>query len=1007
MRRFSILLTPIFLLFSKSVWAGEIDFFVFLEGNPLQGVEVTLNDGSIGETNNLGNLSSSFSNNGEQTYEVRRGDEAFVVGTFEAASDQDVEVSIALSREKEPVVNVFRTGDDPNKSIGQLSGIVTDVEGNPISGAYVGVDGLDDSMTTDASGRFSFAVMRGTYGLSISHGDYSNQEVEGIRVIANVGTGAVIKMPPKAEQKDIGFSPDISLPVEEMIVVGSFSRNENNSFMVEQMATTVVDSIDMEMIIRLGDSSVASVLKRVVGATVKDGKYAIIRGLEGRYIGTTLNKNTMPTTNPFKRDVELDLFPTDILASIDIQKGYTADLPADSTAGAILLKTRGMPDDYQNKVSLGLSYNSEVSGEDFLTHEGGSSDTWGFDNGYRELPAAVREATNSGLNFSVCQIEGQSDCVSVEDAAFLATRLRNEWEPRFESAGTDYSAGYTLGNTKDFDAGVLGGYVSLDFSREHKSKIDAFENSPFENEGEYTDDTLSTSLNSYAVGAFEFNDGATLESKTYLLRNTDKSTRDFEGENDEGSNFRQVSLEWTEREVFGQQFSGKHFLPAFQEIEWRLGASKTSSEIPDRRSYEYIGAFLAESTVERMWSELDEDAFDVGVDYLLPIEFSSSWRMDLKTGFLSSKKDRTNEIIRLGVRGRGASLNESMEAILAPQNFFDDQVRIRTSTTTTDTYNGELTTDALYLSSETNYNEIVRIIAGVRYEDYSKEVFLPNDGSSGTLSTLEVGEAYPMLGVVYQPSDIWQLRASWSQTVSYPSLTETAPARFYDERGREFIGNPLLVESNIDNLDVRFDYYFGDANNISLAFFDKQIDDPVEIAVVDGSGGTASALTWANEDSASLSGLELDVYYEALSSGDHILFLAGNVAVTDSEIELTGRSVSLQVEEKRELQGLSPSVGNIQIGYDHLATGQKLTFTVNYFDDRIDIVRRAPQEVIYEKGRYVVDMNYELPFYNERASAKLKLKNITNAPVEFEQNGRIIEGWKTGTSISLGLSYEF
>ena len=150
--------------------------------------------------------------------------------------------------------------------------------------------------------------------------------------------------------------------------------------------------------------------------------------------------------------------------------------------------------------------------------------------------------------------------------------------------------------------------------------------------------------------------------------------------------------------------------------------------------------------------------------------------------------------------------------------------------------------------------------------------------------------------------------------------------------------------------------------------------------------------------------MELDVNKEFLNTSDITAFVGANLTFIDSEVTLNDNSARLQLYQVRELQGQSQSLANIQIGVDHYETAQKFTFLVNYFDDRIDRVTRAPFELIYEAGRVTVDFNYEIGLFDEKAALSLKAKNITNENVEYLQGGRAIEGWKNGTELSVGFS---
>ena len=982
-----------------NTFAGDADIFVFLENNPLQGVEVSLNGEVIGTTNQGGETNTVIDKGGDHTVTLHQQGLQLALSSFELEEDQDAEVSMVLSEDKPPKVNVYKSGGDVTKSMGMLKGQVKNSDGESLANVEISVLGTDILVVSDENGEFQTDIPRGRYELTIDHPDYASRTVEGIRIIANVGTAAIITL---QTQEAVASGA----PVEETLVLGRFIANENDAFTIEQMSTAVVDAIDMEQLARAGDSNIASALKRIVGISITDGKYAVVRGLDGRYISATANRNLMPTTNPFKRDVELDAIPSDILGGIEIQKSFSADLPADSTAGSIKVNTRGMPTEYINKLSFSFGQNTGIAGEDVLTHESGSDAFWGFGTDYRELPDATGEIASGEGGFSVCQIEGQQRCVQADDASFAATRLRNEWVPTTESASPNYSISYTLGGTQDYSAGALGVYSSLSFDKSYKSKIDAELSDPLNDSGAYSEDSLSTSLNGYLVTGFEFNNGSDFESKTFVLRNSNQKTRFFDGVDDEDDQLSKTVLEWVERQFVAQQFSGEFVIDDVQSLEWRLAGSRTNTDIPDRRSYVFFGDFLPFSDLERMWGELEEDATDFGLDYTNSFEYGADAFTDIKVGVLYNSKDRTNEIVRLGLASPRISLEGNIETLLDPQSFFDDDLRLKVNTTESDTYEASRETTAAYLATETVYGDAWTFVAGVRAEQSDLNVLLPNVSAGENEVEKNSDDLYPSLAVVYRPADAWQFRFGASETISRPTLTEVSPSCYYGEQNREFCGNSDLFDSDISNLDLRADFYFGDEGNFSVALFHKDISNPVELGAADASGSASDAYTWRNEEHATIQGVEFDLFTPFLSKGEHSAFVGANISFIDSEVELEADSERLQKLETRELQGQSPKLANIQLGYDHLGTGQKLTFLLNYFDDRIDIATKATP-LIYEKGRATLDLNYELPFMDEAATFKVKIKNLSDQKVEYTQFDRTIETWKNGTQVSMGLSYKF
>jgi outer membrane receptor protein involved in Fe transport len=126
-------------------------------------------------------------------------------------------------------------------------------------------------------------------------------------------------------------------------------------------------------------------------------------------------------------------------------------------------------------------------------------------------------------------------------------------------------------------------------------------------------------------------------------------------------------------------------------------------------------------------------------------------------------------------------------------------------------------------------------------------------------------------------------------------------------------------------------------------------------------------------------------------------------------VELTEDSIRLEGEDSigRQLQGQSEWLGNLQIGYDHYPTEQKLTLLINYFDDQIFRVTRGdnvgPEELA---GRTLVDLNYE-KLWGDALTFRLQLKNLTNEKFEYQRDGVAIESYEEGTSVSASFTYEF
>ena len=242
-------------------------------------------------------------------------------------------------------------------------------------------------------------------------------------------------------------------------------------------------------------------------------------------------------------------------------------------------------------------------------------------------------------------------------------------------------------------------------------------------------------------------------------------------------------------------------------------------------------------------------------------------------------------------------------------------------------------------------------------------------------------------------------------------MIERSDSRVFDPKTDDvIIGNSNLAVAEIENLDLRVEYYFGESSRASLAFFVKEIDNPVERSIADSSGSqAASAITFKNQKNAELEGIELDFNTTLMERDNFLIFLNGNLSYIDSTVDLSDNQLRLEGETAngRPLQAQSEYLANLQLGLDHFPSDQKITVLVNHFDDRIyRIARGAARGPIMEKGRLVIDLTYE-NLISDHWVLKFKVRNLTNEPVSYVQNNREIELYETGTSISASLSYEF
>ncbi|CAM9963445.1 unnamed protein product, partial [Chrysoparadoxa australica] len=559
-------------ILSLSLYAeGTFQGMVFKDGLPSSGLEIVLN-GNEKVTSDESGLIVAELPKGRHFFEIRKGEEVQSV-SFVISDNETTQVLINTFSDKVGFESDISEPDlpraiDPNAPKGKISGVVLDDQGKVVSGAKVFITGVGESLTTDKKGRFSVQVPEGRYSVSIIHKAFSTKTLSNQSVMANKTLDLPIRMVPSG------------LELEEFVVVAPHVKGSLASLIeVRRKASTVADVLGAEQMSKSGDSNAASSLARVTGLTVVDGRFVYIRGLGERYSNVLLNGTSLPSPDPTRRVVQLDLFPSGILESMVIQKSYSPDLPGSFGGGAVNLKTKDIPDQFTAKVTLSTSY--EDGQNRMRSYNGGSKDWIGMDDGSRSLPTSIAERTAGGTKIPV----GDPDSVNY-GLAFKRNYSTFEKKTNLPP-GLSVSVGNTLkfrGKKFGFNvAGLYGDRYSNDdvertsfdiISTEDKTLVAVSEQ---KNNRSRRDVNLSGMLN---LGMY-LGKWADIRSNTLLLRKaTDRVERRYIKTQD--NEFEGTSIEWQERQLFSQILNGKHQLGQKErELTWRASISQAEMDQPD------------------------------------------------------------------------------------------------------------------------------------------------------------------------------------------------------------------------------------------------------------------------------------------------------------------------------------------------------------------------------------------------------------------------------------------
>jgi outer membrane receptor protein involved in Fe transport len=280
------------------------------------------------------------------------------------------------------------------------------------------------------------------------------------------------------------------------------------------------------------------------------------------------------------------------------------------------------------------------------------------------------------------------------------------------------------------------------------------------------------------------------------------------------------------------------------------------------------------------------------------------------------------------------------------------------------------------------------------------ELFNPDNAP--VISKLETIDALPVVGTTWKFTKKMQLRLIYARTVSRPDFRELSPATFNDVTGgRQIFGNPDLKRAQLDNVDLRWEWYPRRKESISVAAFYKHFTNPIESVVV---VSAQHSVTYENAKGAHNVGVELTARTGLgfIHNKARDFFIAGNAAFIWSRVILPEES-GIQTSNKRPLQGQSPFVVNIQAGYDNVVKGSAVMVLYNVFGKRIREVGALGAPDIWQQPFHQLDLVFKQKL-GRGFSLSIKGKNLIDLPVRLTQGGETTETYRNGRAFSVGLS---
>lgn len=876
------------------------------------------------------------------------------------------------------------------------------------------------------------------------------------------GTGAATGAPAPASTPDAGTPQQQQGEVEvsapgavdaDIVVVG---RNVPDPVRRTPEVVSVLSTAD---IARTGEGDIAGALSRVTGLSVVGDGFVFVRGLGDRYSLALLNGSQLPSPEPLRRTIPLDIFPTSVIASSLVQKSYSVNYPGEFGGGVINLTTKAIPDDPFLAINVSGSGDTETTGKLGYTYYGSPTDWTGFDNGTRDLPGPLAAAFASGnliaegSNFTRRQI--QDITASLVNARTSLLQRNRDIPANF---AVDVNGGFTrdIGSVRigvTAAAGISNTWRTRDAIQQFSGGFVAGELTPTVDFRAVLTDNRVVVNGLLGIGA-EFGDNKIRWTNLYI-RDTIKQSRLARGTDAEGFDDTTPILDqntrWFERQLIDTQLVGE-FKFGDLGVDLRGSYANSQRESPYERTFRYLFDSNVNDFVNNLgqagsarisFSDLNEDAYGAGVD--LSYKLPTAMPISVSAGY--AYNDNRRNSVRRDFRFLSAdgALNEAVaqerpDYLLSDYNIYTYNILLQETSGQSGAaaYDAGLRVHAGYAQVTASVIPSVSVNLGVRYE-HGRQFVTPLELSgapSASVASTTIRNDYwlPAATVTWNFAENMQLRLNASKTIARPQFRELAFQVYQDPEGdRIFFGNPFLTDSTLKNAEARYEWYFGREQRFSLGGFFKRIDSPIETFAFRSTGQLQTS--FANAPSADLYGGEVEVQkylpLDGVFSGDFFatrrILLNANYTYTKSKLRVgTGDTVTFAdgtsfaaadfFRNGAPLTGQSDHLVNFQFGLDDKSHVSQQTILVSYASPRV--TNRGPagtpqQPDILEKPGVRLDFvaREQADFLGKQVEFKFEVRNILGTRYqEFQRAGdsRIdVNTYNVGTSFSLGAGIRF
>ena len=900
------------------------------------------------------------------------------------------------------------TALEAQQPVGRIEGQVVDAETKkPIGDAGVQIVGTTLGTMTRSDGKFSIGnIPAGTVTLQVRRLGYQPLTLTGL----TLATGETLT-------QEIALTQAVAR-VATQIVRAAADRGSIESSLDEQRnAVGVVSSVTAEQIGRSPDANAAQAVQRVSGVTVQDGKYVFVRGLGERYTTTSLNGARVPSPEPERKVVPLDLFPSGLLQSVTTSKTFTPDLPGDFSGAHVDIRTREFPGERQETYGASFGYLSDAWDKHVAFAPGVGGEAFAAAGSARSLPESARRA-------------GDLTGINQQSKNEIINAFRNVWQPGQRSARPNMSLRGSVGGSERLLNRRLGYLVSGTYSYSQDIKANqtrALARAPStagDPEVAFNRFDGTTSGESVLWGGLVnvsslLSPNSRVSVNALYNRTADNDARLERSSyyDDAGGPIEIQRLDYVQRSMWSTQLAGEHDRGR-QGLDWSVSGSGVTRSQPDRSEIAFDLVPPTQTPLGRLWrfsgegavrtfSELAEHAMEGRATYRR--DFGDvNHAVTLKVGGLARGAFRDADTQSYEISA--PSMDDTVRA-LPPEILFggrftapDSSVLNLRSLAQGGSYSAEDGIFAGFTMIDLPLGEALRLITGARVEHSDTRIKARSTIGDPSFTKKLFTDVLPSIALNYRPTYGQAVRFSLSRTLARPEYRELAGIRTREAlAGVDQRGNPLLVRTLIDNADLRWEWYPRAGELVSAAVFAKQFHNPIERVLV--ASNTNPVAEFRNADAATNYGIELEARkgLDALADVLAPLTVFSSVTLMRSEIKLGQAATSLN--PNRPMVGQAPYVINGGLTYASANGRGSATLLYNRVGPRIKEAGEQPLPDVRELAQNGLDFSLRLPA-GGGIQARFDARNLLNSSYELRQGAVLREAYSIGRTLQIGLTVQ-